>query len=122
MRLTCFNTSCLLFVACFLASTGCSDKNEVTLPQGILPRDSMVQAMATMHIAESRIMQSENPNLSREIKSAVVQQELSKSGIDTAVFNRRFDWYALHPDLFSVMYDDILSEISRRQEIANDKF
>ena len=104
-----------------LLIAACSDKHEIQPPAGVMTRDSMVQAMATMHIAESRIMQSENRNLSREIKSAVIQKELSKSGIDTASFNRSFDWYALHPDLFSAMYDDILSEISRRQEKANDK-
>lgn len=103
-----------------LLLAACSDKHEIQPPTGVMTRDSMVQAMATMHIAESRIMQSENRNLSREIKSAVIQKELSKSGIDTASFNRSFDWYALHPDLFSAMYDDILSEISRRQEKAND--
>ncbi|MFM7823645.1 MAG: DUF4296 domain-containing protein [Bacteroidota bacterium] len=104
-----------------LLFTACTGKQEIQPPTGVMSRDSMVQAMATMHIAESRIMQSDNRNLSREIKSAVIQQELSKSGIDTASFNRSFDWYALHPDIFSAMYDDILSEISRRQEGVSNK-
>ncbi|MFN5223364.1 MAG: DUF4296 domain-containing protein [Bacteroidota bacterium] len=106
--------SILLFAAC-------SGKQDVQPPVGVMSRDSMVQAMATMHIVESRIMQFDGRNLSREIKSAVIQEELSKSGIDTMSFNRSFDWYALHPDLFSAMYDDILSEISRRQEGVSDK-
>ncbi|MFM7900705.1 MAG: DUF4296 domain-containing protein, partial [Bacteroidota bacterium] len=99
-----------------LLFTACSGKHEIQPPTGVMSRDSMVQAMASMHIAESRIMQSDNRNLSREIKSAVIQQELSKSGIDTASFNRSCDWYALQPDVCSDMYDDIRSEISRRQE------
>jgi hypothetical protein len=106
--------SILLFAAC-------SGKQDVQPPVGVMSRDSMVQAMATMHIVESRIMQFDGRNLSREIKSAVIQEELSKSGIDTMSFNRSFDWYSLHPDLFSAMYDDILSEISRRQEGVSDK-
>ena len=108
----------VLSIFCLVA---CSGKQGIKPPVGVMSRDSMVSAMATMHIAESRIMQFDGRNLSREIKSAVIQEELSKSGIDTMSFNRSFDWYALHPDLFSAMYDDILSEISRRQEGVSDK-
>lgn len=108
----------VLSIFCLVA---CSGKQEIKPPVGVMSRDSMVSAMATMHIAESRIMQSDNRNLSREVKSTVIQAELSKSGIDTMAFNRSFDWYALHPELFSSMYDDILSEISRRGADTNNK-
>lgn len=96
-------------------------KKDMVTPPEVLIRDSMVQVMATIHIAEARIMQANDQQLKQSVKSNFVLESLNKHQVDTALFNRSFDWYASHPEMFSELYDDVLSEISRRQAEANDK-
>jgi hypothetical protein len=104
------------------STVGCHEpERQWKTPADVMSRDSMVQVMATVHITEARIMQANNQQLKQEEKSRFVLQSLSNHQIDTALFNRSFSWYASHPDLFSEMYDDILSEISRRQVGISDK-
>ncbi|MFN5324813.1 MAG: DUF4296 domain-containing protein [Bacteroidota bacterium] len=90
-------------------------KKDLVTPPEVLTRDSMVQVMASIHIAEAQIQQSGMHSVNQAIKSEVILQTLRSENVDTARFNNSFDWYASHPEFFASIYDDILAEIGRRQ-------
>jgi hypothetical protein len=108
----------LLWLLVLVAGCDQDSTKELQPPANVLSRDSMVQVMATIHITESRIMQANDLGLKQDDKSRLLLLSLNKHQVDTSLFNRSFSWYASHPELFSVMYDDIISEISRRQAEA----
>lgn len=117
--LTFWQCSWLMVVAFLIGCSG--EPQQLQPPVGVLSRDSMVQVMAAVHIAEAQIMQSSKPNFSQSIKSEHLQQALDSANVDTATFTRSFEWYAAHPEIFTLLYDDILSEITKRGSVTSDK-
>ncbi len=110
----------IIFSLVFLAACT-NDPNEI--PEGIVARDSMVNVMAEIHIAEARIMKAGNRSEMKDLKSAYMQQVLSNAGIDTARFRKSFDFYSTHPEIFAVMYEEVVVAISKKQaaEMRDDK-
>jgi hypothetical protein len=117
--LTFCQSSWLMVVAFLIGCTG--EPQQLQPPVGVLSRDSMVQVMASVHIAEAQIMQSSKPNFSQSLKSEYLLAALKSANVDTATFTRSFEWYAAHPEIFTVLYDDILSEITKRGSVTSDK-
>lgn len=97
----------------------CSGKKEIKIPDDVYPRDSMVLVMAEVHISEAFLMQQDYRQDQKRFKEAYMQQTLAGAGIDTAKFNRSFDFYSSNPALFTQIYDEVITEISKRQ--AADK-
>lgn len=102
-----FYFSLILFVSC--------SNKDVSIPPEILPQDSMIQIMANVHLAESRLLMSGRYVNNEALKSAYIQKVLSESNISAERFQSSFAYYTSRPELFSEMYNKVMEEISRRQ-------
>lgn len=85
------------------------------LPPGILPADSMVMVMTELHLLESKMMLLGNRNISATEKGAYLKGMLDSTGLDSARFTASFEYYAGKPELFTEIYEKVITEISRRQ-------
>jgi hypothetical protein len=103
---------CLLFLAASIYS--CKPKED-PVPAKVIGRDTMVNLLADLHLAEAKMLVSGKEFNSSVLKSAYLQNVLLKAKIDTARFSESFQFYATHPALFSSVYDDVITEISKRQ-------
>jgi hypothetical protein len=103
-----------IFVSILLA-VSCGKKQEVLTPENVYSTDSMVSIMADIHIAESLLQNYGYQTDHLRFKSAYLQQLIHSANIDTARFNRSFDFYAEQPELFARIYDKVIAEISNRQ-------
>lgn len=101
--------------------TSCNKKGEHDIPNDIFSRDSMVTVMAKIHIAEALLNQYGSQTSQIDFKAAYLQKLILENGIDTARFNKSFDYYASHPDLFAGVYEDVINEISRQQAEGKGK-
>lgn len=101
------------FVVLLLAS--CQSENTNEIPAGVIKRDSMVKIMADVHIAEARMQISDIRNSDPDLKNTYLQEVLRRAGTDTTRFNYSFKYYSGNPELFAVMYEDVIVEISKKQ-------
>ena len=99
-----------------LICISCND-NKNTLPEGIIPRDSMIVILADIHIAEAKLQNAGPAFRDKTFKSAYLQQVLRKAGVDSSRFLGSFDYYSSHPEIFSIMYEQVIVEISKRQAV-----
>ncbi|MBL0342189.1 MAG: DUF4296 domain-containing protein [Bacteroidetes bacterium] len=90
-----------------------SDK--VVIPSGIIAEDTMIIVLADVHLAEAKLLLIGKYLNDENLKSSYIQHALSRSKIDTARFNKSFAFYSSKPELFSVMYEKVMAEISKRQ-------
>jgi hypothetical protein len=100
-----------IFVLIFSALVSCGE-SELKIPEGIIPRDSMIMLMSDIHLAEARLLIGGG---GVDMKNKYLQNVLYRHGTDTARFNRSFNFYSDHPEYFTKMYDEVIVEISRRQ-------
>lgn len=111
----------LLSVMTSLVIASCSGKTEKEIPEDVFSRDSMVMVMAKIHIAEALLNQYGSQTSQIDFKAAYFQKLIQENGIDTARFNRSFDFYASNPGIFSSVYEDVINEISRQQAEGKGK-
>ena len=81
----------------------------------------MVMIMAKIHIAESLLNQYGSQTSQIDFKAAYLQKLIHVNSIDTARFNRSFNFYASQPDIFTGVYEDVINEISRQQAEGKGK-
>jgi hypothetical protein len=91
------------------------EKGQEEIPAEIIPPDSMVQLLADIHIAESRLLLTGAGQDARLPKSAYIHQVLQSRNIDTVAFNRSFEFYSNHPAIFEKVYEGVTEEIGKRQ-------
>ena len=99
----------------------CQKNPESEIPEDVFERDSMVSIMAEIHIAEALLNQYGSQTNQIDFKAAYIQNLISKNNIDTARFNRSFDYYSTRPELFTGVYEDVINEISKRQAEGRGK-
>jgi hypothetical protein len=103
----------LLIAAC----AGCRPEKEKT-PPGLIGREAMVQLLADLHLAQALAQSQADVNDPAEAKKAYYQAVLKKHGISYSRFKKSMDHYATHPEALTVIYDQVIEELSRRQAEA----
>jgi hypothetical protein len=71
--------------------------------------------MADVHIAESRLVQYGYKPDNHDFRSEYMFNVMVKAGVDTTRFNESFKFYSSHPAYFHDMYEEVITEISKRQ-------
>jgi hypothetical protein len=126
----------ICFALLWLASCG-SKQEEVSVtadpPEDLIPREKMVLVLADVHLLESVIgfkapnggsrtpfkltptdqiqMLPDKPN-----PVAVPYYEIfSRHGYTRDQYERSLQWYALDAEEYSLMYDEVINELTRRQ-------
>ena len=100
-----------------ILATSCSEK-DLDIPAEMIPRDSMIEILADVHIAESRLIQDGYKPNNQVFKSEYIQHVLNKDGVDSTRFNKSFLFYSAAPGYFQDMYEDVITEISKKQAKA----
>jgi hypothetical protein len=74
-----------------------------------------VQILADVHLAESRLLLTGAGKEAVLPRKAYILEVLSGRDLDTAAFNKSYDFYASHPSLFKSVYEGVIEEIGKRQ-------
>lgn len=109
--------SLLILIQLFMAC----GKKETEIPPGVLPADQMISVLADIHIAEARLQIADVRSSNPDLKNKYVAEVLSRHKINTSLFNKSFDYYSSHPELFSQMYEKVIEEISKQQASSKKK-
>jgi uncharacterized protein DUF4296 len=107
----------LLFFVCILYS--CIPEQEQVIPSEIIRPDTMAELMANIHIAESTIMLNRINDRQTERNAVYIRSVLDDNGIDTSRFRNSFDYYTLHPALFSEIYDKVIEKLNEKKALQN---
>lgn len=105
----------LLF--CLSLLVACSgNKKELTIPEGILPADSMIQLFADLHLVDAKIAEAGITDSATKANiPSYYRFVLDKYKLDTARFRKSFNFYLVHPHEMNDMYTKVLDELSKRQ-------
>jgi hypothetical protein len=101
------------FLFCvFLIS--CSKKEE-KIPAGIISRDTMVQVMVDLHIAEAHAQFNTAFDDKKSLKQAYYKFVFKKYKINADVLMKSWAFYASHPEILSKIYEDVITGLSKKQ-------
>lgn len=98
-------------------------EEKIKVPADILPQSRMCVILADLQVADASIqIRSLSANDSTKLIAAGYYRHIfQRQNISLAEFSKSFDWYVRHPDLYAAMYDDVISELSRRESEAKGK-
>lgn len=109
----------LCWVALFFLMACGSDK--IVIPEGVLKEDKMVAVLADIQITEASIMHKIGKgNYNGSNTPKYYQYIFNKNKITEEEFRRSFNFYVGQVDLMNKIYEEVITEISKRQaEVAN---
>ncbi len=125
----------LVFIALFSACGGKQEAESVVSadkPGDLIPEDKMILVMADVHLLESAIAYrlphgtSRTPFMISPTEQVQVPQPngqeefpyydvFKKYGYTHDQYERSNEWYASDPGHYSEMYDEVITELTRRQ-------
>jgi hypothetical protein len=103
----------IFFISC---SSG-----DVTIPSDVIQKDTMVQVLTDVQIAEASLMFQNSRGMSTVGKAPRYYQFIfKKHHINEKQFRKSFSFYMDQPELMDKMYGEVINEISKRQaEVSN---
>ena len=111
----------LCYFILFLFVTGCG-KTKVELPAGVLTQKEMIPLLVDMHIARAATGLYNAGDTSLFTMNDYIPYILKIHHIESAVYDSSISYYTLHPELMKEMYDDVISELSKKQgEVSSKK-
>ncbi|HNQ13039.1 MAG TPA: DUF4296 domain-containing protein [Bacteroidia bacterium] len=103
-----------ILIICLLLHS-CSNKNE-ELPEGIIAEDEMIQILTDVHLAETAFimnnLKSKNPE---NAAISYYKFVFDKHKINREQFDASFRYYTARPAQYSLIYEQVLNEITQRQ-------
>jgi hypothetical protein len=93
-------------------------QNETPLPKPahFIPKEEMVKLLTEMHLLEATITLRNSQNQNHPPKDTLsVKDVFTHYGETPADFKENFQYYASKPALVSEIYDEVISELTRRQ-------
>jgi hypothetical protein len=107
----------LLFGIFLLTLIGCSRfKTGSSTPSGIISQDSMIGILVDIHVADAVADQrfgADKPN--RAFINAMYEQIYKNHHITAAQYKESYKYYETHPAEMDKMYEQIITEISKRE-------
>ncbi|MBK7148459.1 MAG: DUF4296 domain-containing protein [Bacteroidetes bacterium] len=93
-------------------------KSEVAeLPDGILPPDKMKVILADIHLADALAETKAEAGLSEKmLNDKYYEQIFADRNVSQAAFYTSYKYYETHPEWMNKLYDDVLTEMSRKEE------
>jgi len=101
---------CLFFISC--------SKKEEKIPAGIIPKDTMVQVMVDIHLADSHAQFNTAFDNKKNLKQGYYKFIFKKYKITSARLMKSWTFYVSHPDIFSKVYEDVITELSKKHAEA----
>lgn len=132
-------------VVCFVfALISCGEeKTAVVEPADLVDREKMVAVLADVHLLEAALsLPTSAPNLVRDRPPRLPGQPASmetappsfekkeelgyydifkKHGVTREQYEQTMAWYTSHPEKLTVLYDDVITELTKRQATEQTK-
>jgi hypothetical protein len=101
----------------------CACKQELPdVPADIIPMDKMKTLLTEMHVADAIAeTKAQGGEDEKALTRTYTNQVLKNNGTTYAEFMKSFAFYQRNPALLNRMYDEILAELSKREEQAGKK-
>ena len=103
----------LIFILVILFTiVSCSSSNEeITMPENLIPRDTLVEIIFDIHIADAYLANNRLPERKLN-KNDFYTGIFVKHGYPRALFDSTIVFLSKHPDYYTDIYDDVLSKMS----------
>jgi hypothetical protein len=88
----------------------------------IIPEEKFIILLADYHLAQGISSTSTFIQKTKNIKQLSVSDSIiSEYGYNKAIFDSTISWYAADPDKFEVIYDKVITRLSRMQAEVQEK-
>ncbi len=81
----------------------------------------MVQLLVDYHLAESQTQLRSTVEDSKTLQHSYYKFIFTKYKTNFTQFKKSFDFYSSHPEIFSKIYDEVITELSKKQAEASKK-
>jgi hypothetical protein len=109
--------SLFILTVFFLLMSACKGgEDNVVIPAGIIPPDTMKPLLVDIHLVEAAIQQKKE--LKQDVTGITVDYYtliFDKYHINRKRWADAQEFYSLHPKLYREMYDEVMSELSKKQ-------
>jgi hypothetical protein len=110
----------ILFPLVFLFFMCKHGKIEKSFP--IIPEDKFIVLLADYHLAQGIASTNTFIQKTKNIKRITVTDSIIiKYGYSKAIFDSTISWYSADPDRFEVIYDKVITRLSRIQAEVQEK-
>src|SRR4051812_29364775 len=96
-----------LFIS-FFCVCSCSKKEE-KIPKNIISKQKMTEILIDIHLAEAQTQLASRTDNSKSVKQSYYKYIFQKHKISYDQLAKSYQFYAAHPDIFSKIYDDVIT-------------
>ena len=107
-------------VVSVLLFQSCARREEV-VPKEIISPDSMVAILVDVHLAEATASMNRINDIQRFSAPELYPVIYKSHHTDSITFRKSFDYYLDHPKKLDKIYEQVISELSRRESEINSK-
>ncbi len=110
----------LCFFVLFLFISGCGQP-KTELPAGVLTQKEMIPLLVDIHIAQAATGLYNAGDTSLFTMSEYIPYILKIHHVESAVYDSSISFYTLHPEIMKEMYNEVISELSKKQGEVSSK-
>lgn len=113
----------IYLISFFLLFVSCNNKTENQTKEGIIPKDEMVEIIVDLHLADATInIKHFNKRSNSKKIVKYYASVLKKYGYTRLNFDESIKYYSIEPEKLDKIYDRVIQELSKKQElIKNEK-
>ncbi|MFH0895415.1 MAG: DUF4296 domain-containing protein [Bacteroidota bacterium] len=107
----------ILFIFSVCVCFSCGSKKTVSVPDNIIPRDSMPSLLADVYLTEAGIAyktRQGDTTIPKQI-GQYYDAIFAKHKTSKVVFDSSISWYSAHPEMMFTVYQDALDMLVRMQ-------
>jgi hypothetical protein len=98
-----------LGLLCFILIS-CKSKG---VPKEFIQPDKMEKILIDIHIADSYISTMTKPDSAKKVSAAYYKGIYKKFNVDSASYTRSMNYYYMHPDKLTDIYDNIKKDLGK---------
>jgi len=120
MRLKSFPGFLLLFFCGMIFFSSCV-KKPVTIPKDVMSKEELVPVLVDIHLAQAVLNMSQLNDSSRYNIRDYLDFIFKSHHITQRSYDTSMAFYTLHPELLNEIYEEVISELSKRQSESERK-
>ena len=107
-----------LIICVFILISACKQEYP-SVPRDVIPFEKMTQILADMHITDAVAATKAQGGMDEKLLTEEYYLQIYKNyGITKEDFVKSYHFYEGSPKLFNKLYDQVLSEISKREAVV----
>ena len=107
----------LFLLLVFLSCSQIEDK----IPSGVISKDKMVQLLVDYHLTGVQLDIHSLTDDTESLKQSYYKYAFSKYKTNYPQLKKSFDFYFAHPEIFAKIYDEVITELSKKQAEVSKK-